>query len=63
MFDANFGRNLEYYDGFVFEMTTETGAQLATGGRYDALTRALGLGAATAAVGAVIRPAAVGEAA
>jgi len=59
-FAASFGRSsMEYYDGFVFEMTSETGAQLATGGRYDALTRVLGQGAATSAVGAVIRPAAL----
>lgn len=57
-FAASFGRrSMEYYDGFVFSMKLqETGAPLATGGRYDALTRVLGQGAATPAVGAVIRP-------
>lgn len=43
-FDAAFGRNLEYYDGFVFEMSDPTGAagRLAGGGRYDRLFRELG---------------------
>lgn len=59
-FEANFGRTtLEYYDGFVFGAIAEGRPDLppiASGGRYDALTRALGQGAGTAAVGGMIRP-------
>jgi len=65
-FDAAFGRNLEYYEGFVFEITAEgppgmpSGLPpLAGGGRYDALTRRLGAANAIPAVGAMIRPEAV----
>ena len=61
-FAANFGRtSMEYYDGFVFELrAVESDQLLATGGRYDALTRVLGRGAEAPAVGAVLRPAAIG---
>ena len=57
-FSSSFGRrSMEYYDGFVFALSLpDTGAMLATGGRYDALTKVLGQGAATPAVGGVIRP-------
>lgn len=59
-FEASYGRTLmEYYDGFVFGFYAETRADLppiATGGRYDALTRRLGQGAEIPAVGGVIRP-------
>ncbi|HET7410612.1 MAG TPA: ATP phosphoribosyltransferase regulatory subunit, partial [Paracoccaceae bacterium] len=61
-FDAAFGRNLEYYDGFVFEMRAPGGAvhpPLAGGGRYDAMTVRLGAGARVPAVGGIIRPEAV----
>jgi ATP phosphoribosyltransferase regulatory subunit len=61
-FDAAFGRNLEYYEGFVFEITAERRPDLpplAGGGRYDAMTRRLGAGRAVPAVGAMIRPEAV----
>lgn len=63
-FDASFGRDtMEYYDGFVFAFRADaTGAQVATGGRYDALTRVLGHGRAVPAVGAVIRPADLADA-
>jgi ATP phosphoribosyltransferase regulatory subunit len=58
-FDAAFGRKLEYYEGFVFEIAA-TGRPdlppLAGGGRYDAMTRRLGAVAAIPAVGAMIRP-------
>ena len=50
---------MEYYDGFVFGFTHPGRPDLpaaATGGRYDALTRALGGGDASPAVGGVIRP-------
>lgn len=60
-FEASYGRtSMEYYDGFVFGFSAEGRPDLppvATGGRYDALTRILGRGRAIPAVGAVIRPA------
>lgn len=60
-FEASYGRTtLEYYDGFVFGLFVPGRPDLppiATGGRYDALTRQLGGGRALPAVGGVIRPA------
>ncbi len=50
---------MEYYDGFVFGFYVEGRPDLppvATGGRYDALTRVLGGGREIPAVGGVIRP-------
>ena len=61
-FRAAFGRNLEYYSGFVFEVQApgrDDLPPLAGGGRYDAMTRRLGADAAVPAVGAMIRPEAV----
>ncbi len=59
-FEASYGRtSMEYYDGFVFGFYAERRPGLppvASGGRYDALTRHLGGGAAIPAVGAVLRP-------
>ncbi len=59
-FEGSFGRtNMEYYDGFVFGFYAEGRADLpavASGGRYDALTKVLGQGREIPAVGAVIRP-------
>ncbi len=59
-FEASYGRTqMEYYDGFVFGFTAEHRPDLppvATGGRYDALTRRLGRGREIPAVGGVIRP-------
>jgi ATP phosphoribosyltransferase regulatory subunit len=59
-FEASYGRtSMEYYDGFVFGFYAEGGPDLppvATGGRYDALTRHLGRGAEIPAVGGVLRP-------
>ncbi len=59
-FEASYGRtSLEYYDGFVFGFYAEGQDDLpavATGGRYDALTRAIGGGEGVPAVGGVIRP-------
>lgn len=59
-FETSYGRTLmEYYDGFVFGFYAETRVDMppiATGGRYDALTRRLGGGAEIPAVGGVIRP-------
>ena len=61
-FEAAYGRtSLEYYDGFVFGFygTDPDLPAIASGGRYDALTRVLGRGRSIPAVGAVIRPALV----
>ncbi len=60
-FEGSFGRTtLEYYDGFVFGFVAEADADLpviASGGRYDALTRALGSdGRSIPAAGGIIRP-------
>ena len=59
-FEASYGRtSLEYYDGFVFGFYADARPDLppiATGGRYDALTRVLGGAEAMPAVGGVIRP-------
>lgn len=59
-FDAGHGRtSLEYYDGFVFGAVARNRGDLpaiASGGRYDALTRALGAGQGIPAVGGMIRP-------
>lgn len=59
-FEASYGRtSLEYYDGFVFGFYAEGRADLppvATGGRYNALTRAIGGDDGVPAVGGVIRP-------
>jgi len=59
-FEASYGRaQMEYYDGFVFGFYAEKRPDLppvATGGRYDALTRQLGGGREIPAVGGVIRP-------
>ncbi len=59
-FEASFGRTtLEYYDGFVFGAVAPGRPDLppiASGGRYDALTRALGAQPALPAVGGIVRP-------
>jgi ATP phosphoribosyltransferase regulatory subunit len=59
-FEASFGRTtLEYYDGFVFGAVARDRPDLppiASGGRYDALTRALGGGRGIPAVGGIVRP-------
>ncbi|MEK9758124.1 MAG: ATP phosphoribosyltransferase regulatory subunit, partial [Paracoccaceae bacterium] len=59
-FEASYGRtSMEYYDGFVFGFYSAAGlagSPVATGGRYDALTRHLGNGVDLPAVGGVIRP-------
>ena len=59
-FESSYGRtSLEYYDGFVFGFYADGRPDLpaiATGGRYDALTRVLGGAQAMPAVGGVIRP-------
>jgi ATP phosphoribosyltransferase regulatory subunit len=59
-FETSFGRTtMEYYDGFVFGFLAPGGSDMppvATGGRYDAMTRILGQGREIPAVGGVIRP-------
>jgi ATP phosphoribosyltransferase regulatory subunit len=57
-FQASHGRTtMEYYDGFVFSFAPDDAAPpVASGGRYDALTAALGQGRQIPAVGGVIRP-------
>ena len=59
-FEASYGRTtLEYYDGFVFGASAPSRpdlAAIASGGRYDALTRALGGGRGIPAVGGIVRP-------
>lgn len=59
-FEASYGRTtMEYYDGFVFGFYPEGRPDMppiASGGRYDALTKVLGQGAEIPAVGGVIRP-------
>ncbi|TNE57509.1 MAG: ATP phosphoribosyltransferase regulatory subunit [Alphaproteobacteria bacterium] len=57
-FATEFGRNLEYYTGFVFELSAPqlgNERQIAGGGRYDRLLRALGAPRDIPAVGAMIR--------
>ncbi len=56
-FEADFGRNLEYYTGFVFqlEVDTETGpVAIAGGGRYDNLLADIGCAKPVTAVGCSI---------
>lgn len=56
-FSASFGRNLDYYTGFVFEAYDRahaSGRPILGGGRYDSLMRKLGAGADIPAVGAAI---------
>jgi ATP phosphoribosyltransferase regulatory subunit len=56
-FSARFARNLDYYTGFVFELTDPAradGKPVAGGGRYDGLMQRLGAGEPVPAVGASI---------
>jgi len=56
-FSSEFGRDIEYYTGFVFQIEAAelgTGINIAGGGRYDAMFSALPLGRPVAAVGAAI---------
>jgi ATP phosphoribosyltransferase regulatory subunit len=59
-FEGKFGLTaMEYYDGFVFGFYAEGRKDiptLASGGRYDALTRVLGQGRSIPAVGGVFHP-------
>jgi len=57
-FAARFGRNMEYYTGFVFELWSrdaEGPVQIAGGGRYDTLLEQLGAPRGIPAIGFVIR--------
>lgn len=56
-FDANLGRELSYYDGFVFECHASNDVFLGGGGRYDSLITSLSNGKKESrAVGAIVRP-------
>ena len=64
LFDASHGRQtMEYYDGFTFTFQADRAGwpPVASGGRYDALTRVLGRGREIPAVGGIIRPGLVAE--
>ena len=52
-FIANFGRDVEYYTGIVFEVFSGK-KEIARGGRYDDLLKSLGAKKNTPAVGAAI---------
>jgi ATP phosphoribosyltransferase regulatory subunit len=57
-FTAHFGRNMEYYTGFVFELWArdkEGAVQVAGGGRYDSLMETLGAKKPASAIGCAIR--------
>ncbi len=54
VFDSEFGRNLEYYTGFVFQFSAQTPRPLAGGGRYDDLLEQLGAPRPVPAIGAAI---------
>jgi len=55
-FVAHFGRNLEYYTGFVFEFWSRSAPlEIAGGGRYDTLLESLGAPRGTPAIGIAIR--------
>jgi ATP phosphoribosyltransferase regulatory subunit len=57
-FTAHFGRNMEYYTGFVFELWSrdaEGPVQVAGGGRYDTLMQSLGAAAPVSAIGYALR--------
>ena len=52
-FVANFGREVEYYTGIVFEVFSGS-KEIASGGRYDDLLKSLGAKKSIPAVGAAI---------
>ena len=55
IFSTNFGRDLEYYTGMVFEVSTlKNKNEIARGGRYDDLLKNLGSKRNVSAVGAAI---------
>lgn len=56
-FSAEFGRNLEYYSGFVFQIATgskDDASYIAGGGRYDGLLQAVGAPHAVPGIGVAI---------
>ena len=53
-FSTNFGRNIEYYTGIVFEIYNSSKKEIARGGRYDGLLKSLGSKKNISAVGAAI---------
>jgi ATP phosphoribosyltransferase regulatory subunit len=54
IFSANFGRDIEYYTGIVFEIYNSSKKEIARGGRYDGLLKSLGAKKNISAVGAAI---------
>ena len=54
IFSTNFGRNMEYYTGIVFEIYNSSKKEIARGGRYDGLLKSLGSKKNISAVGAAI---------
>ncbi len=54
IFSTNFGRELEYYTGMVFNIKNRTNTNLIQGGRYDNLLSNLGAKKKIPAVGAAI---------
>jgi ATP phosphoribosyltransferase regulatory subunit len=57
IFDADFGRDLEYYSGFMFQLELPgrgKSGNIAGGGRYDGLLRSIGAGYDIPAVGSTI---------
>jgi len=54
IFSTNFGRNIEYYTGIVFEIYNSSKKEIARGGRYDGLLKSLGSRKNISAVGAAI---------
>ena len=54
IFSTNFGRELEYYTGMVFNVKNQSNTNLIQGGRYDNLLSNLGSKRKIPAVGAAI---------
>ena len=54
IFSTNFGRDIEYYTGIVFEIYDSSKKEIARGGRYDGLLKSLGSKKNIPAVGAAI---------
>ena len=54
VFSTNFGRDIEYYTGLVFEIYNSSKKEIARGGRYDGLLKSLGSKKNISAVGAAI---------
>ena len=54
IFSTNFGRDIEYYTGVVFEIYDSSKKEIARGGRYDDLLKSLGSKKNIPAVGAAI---------